>query len=115
MVDSKHIQQVQGIVDAYVQKFGHPDSEEGLEAIIRTSIAAVDTLKLAKGEVEQLIQTVAAQFDPTVVGSRLLDVPFKLLAQKVQNWRMEKERIILGVLTAYAQKFTPDFFRSSMG
>ena len=109
MVDSKHIQQVQGIVDAYVQKFGQPESAEELEAIIGTSIAAVDTLKLAKGEVEELIQTVASQFNPIAAASHLLDVQFKLLAQKVQNWRTEQERTILGVLTAYAQKISPDF------
>ncbi|MDJ0705688.1 MAG: hypothetical protein QNJ46_20675 [Leptolyngbyaceae cyanobacterium MO_188.B28] len=109
MVDSKYVQQVQGIVDAYVQKFGQPESAEQLEAIIGASIAAIDKLKLAKGEVEELVQTVASQFDPKMAASRLLDVQYKLLAQKVQNWRMEKERTILGVLTAYAQRFTPDF------
>ena len=108
MVDSKHVQQVKGILDAYVQKFGQPESAEALEAIIGTSIAAVDRLKLAKEEIEPLIQTVASQFDPQAVASRLLDVQYKLIAQKVQNWRMEKERTVLSALSAYAQKFAPD-------
>ena len=112
MIDSKYVQQVKGILDAYVQKFGQPGSGGELEAIIGSSIAAVDRLKLTQKETEQLIQTVASQFDPQVAASRLLDVQFKLIAQKVQNWRTEKERVVLNTLAAYVQKFAPDLLEN---
>ena len=114
MVDSKHIQQVQGILDAYVQKFGQPESGEALEAIIGASIAAIDTLKLTKAEIEPLIQTVVLQFDPRVAAVRWLDVQFKLIAQKVYNWRIEKERTALSVLAAYVQQFAPNLLENQL-
>lgn len=109
-------------LEAYAQRFGVPQREAELDAVIGAVISIREDLAAWVDQADGVIERVRAVFDPEALAHRelgtlahrLFDEAQQRLAERIHDWRRQQQETVLGILNAYVQTFPEAFERTQL-